>query len=72
MQLVDAGSDAVCGEVTLDGVWSIKSQSFSDGRLALYSRDDNTWRFLSSSLADIGGAATDDVDGFFMARMERG
>lgn len=65
VQLVDAGSDAVCGEVTLDGVWSIKSQSFSDGRLALYSRDDNTWRFLSSSLADIGGAATDNVDGFF-------
>lgn len=65
VQLVDAGSDAVCGEVTLDGVWSIKSQSFSDGRLALYSRDDNTWRFLSSSLANIGGAATDNVDGFF-------
>lgn len=65
VQLVDAGSDAVCGEVTLDGVWSIKSQSFSDGRLALYSRDDNTWRFLSSLLADIGGAATDNVDGFF-------
>ena len=65
VQLVDAGSDAVCGEVTLDGVWSIKSQSFSDGRLTLYSRDDNTWRFLSSSLADIGGAATDNVDGFF-------
>ena len=65
VQLVDIDSDAVCGEVTLDGVWSIKSQSFSDGRLALYSRDDNTWRFLSSSLADIGGAATDNVDGFF-------
>lgn len=32
VQLVDAGSDAVCGEVMLDGVWSIKSQSFSDGR----------------------------------------
>lgn len=65
VQLVDIDSDAVCGEVTLDGVWSIKSQSFSDGRLALYSRDDSTWRFLSSSLADIGGAATDNVDGFF-------
>ena len=38
VQLVDAGSDAVCGEVTLDGVWSIKSQSFSDGRLALCDR----------------------------------
>ena len=65
VQLVDIDSAAVCGEVTLDGVWSIKSQSFSDGRLALYSRDDSTWRFLSSSLADIGGAATDNVDGFF-------
>ena len=65
VQLGDIDSDAVCGEVTLDGVWSIKSQSFSDGRLALYSRDDSTWRFLSSSLADIGGAATDNVDGFF-------
>lgn len=65
VQLVDIDSDAVCGEVTLDGVWSIKSQSFSDGRLALYSRDDSTWRFLSSSLADIGGAMTDNVDGFF-------
>jgi len=32
VQLVDIDSDAVCGEVALDGVWSIKSQSFSDGR----------------------------------------
>ena len=65
VQLVDILSDAVCGEITLDGVWSFKAQSFSDGRLALYSRDSNAWKFLSSSLADIGSAVTENVDGFF-------
>lgn len=39
VQLVDIDSDAVCGEVTLDGVWSIKSQSFSDGS------SDNTFTY---------------------------
>ena len=63
--LVDVNKDAVCHEVTLDGVWNLKEQSFFDGRFALCQRETNTWRFLSASLEDLGTWNAENVDGFF-------
>ena len=63
--LVDVNKDAVCHEITLDGVWDLKEQSFSDGRFALCQRETNTWKFLNASLGDLGEWNTENVDGFF-------
>lgn len=63
--LVDVNSDTVSSEVTLDGVWDLKEQTFSDGRFALCQRETNTWKFLSASLEDLGEWNAENVDGFF-------
>ena len=63
--LVDVNQDAVSHEITLDGVWNLKEQSFSDGRFALCQRETNTWKFLSASLEDLGQWNAENVDGFF-------
>ena len=65
VQLVDVNKDTVRKEVTLEGVWDLKEQSFADGRLALCCRDTNTWKFLTSSLAETGTMDAENVDGFF-------
>lgn len=65
VQIVDAEADAVLHEVTLDGIWVMSEQALAGGRLALCSRDANTWRFLSASLEDEGSMSTENVDGFF-------
>ena len=63
--LADVNRDAVSQEVTLDGVWDLKEQSFSDGRFALCQRETNTWKFLSASLEELGEWNAENVDGFF-------
>lgn len=63
--LVDVNKDAICHEITLDGVWDLKEQDFSDGRFAMCRRETNTWKFLSSSLEDLGEWNAENVDGFF-------
>ena len=63
--LADVNRDAVCHEITLDGAWDLKEQSFSDGRFALCQRETNTWKFLSASLEDLGTWNAENVDGFF-------
>ena len=63
--LADVNRDAVCHEITLDGVWDLKEQTFSDGRFALCQRETNTWKFLSASLEDLGTWSAESVDGFF-------
>ena len=63
--LADVNRDTVCQEITLDGVWDLKEQAFSDGRFALCQRETNTWRFLSASLEDLGTWSAESVDGFF-------
>ena len=63
--LVDVNQDTVCREISLDGVWNLKEQSFSDGRFALCQRETNTWKFLSASLEDLGTWNAENVDGFF-------
>ena len=63
--LADVNRDAVCHEITLDGAWDLKEQSFSDGRFALCQRETNTWKFLSASLEDLGTWNAESVDGFF-------
>lgn len=63
--VVDVNEDAVLREVTLDGVWDLREQAFSDGRLALCQRDTNTWKFLSPSLEELGDWRAENVDGFF-------
>ena len=63
--LADVNEDAVCHEITLDGVWDLKEQSFSDGRFALCQRETNTWKFLSASLEGLGTWSAESVDGFF-------
>ena len=65
VQLVDAAQDAVRYERTMDGVWDLKEQRFSDGRLALCDRENNSWRFLSAKLEDLGSWSAENVDGFF-------
>ena len=63
--LADVNRDTVCQEITLDGVWDLKEQAFSDGRFALCQRETNTWKFLSASLEDLGTWSAESVDGFF-------
>lgn len=63
--LADVNKDTVCHEITLDGIWDLKDQSFSDGRFALCSRETNTWKFLSAALEDLGEWKAENVDGFF-------
>ena len=65
VQIVDTDADTVSGEITMDGVWSFKEQTFSDGRLALCNRDKNEWKFLNTALTEIGTLKTENVDGFF-------
>lgn len=65
VQLVDAAQDAVRYERTMDGVWDLKEQRFSDGRLALCDRENNSWRFLSAKLEELGSWSAENVDGFF-------
>lgn len=67
VQLVDAETDSVLNETVLEGVWDLKKQGFSDGRLALCSRETTEWLFLSSSLEKCGGMQVETVDGFFSA-----
>ena len=63
--LADVNTDTVCQEITLDGVWDLREQSFCDGRFALCQRQTNTWKFLSASLEDLGTWNAENVDGFF-------
>lgn len=63
--LADVNEDAVCHEITLDGIWDLKEQSFSDGRFSLCQRETNTWKFLSASLEELGEWNAENVDGFF-------
>ena len=63
--LADVNTDTVCQEITLDGVWDLREQSFCDGRFALCQRQMNTWKFLSASLEDLGTWNAENVDGFF-------
>lgn len=63
--LADINKDAVCCKITLDGVWDLKEQILFDGRFALCQRDTNTWKFLSSSLEELGEWNAENVDGFF-------
>lgn len=65
VMLVDVNKDAVCREVTLDGVWTLKEQAFSDGRIALCRRETNTYKFLNDKLEEIGEWNADNTDGFF-------
>lgn len=65
LQIVDVAADAVCREITMDGVWDLKEQTFSDGRYALCNRDTNEWLFLSSSLEKSGIWHIENMDGYF-------
>lgn len=65
VQLVDTESDSVEKEISLDGEWVIKPQSFCDKRIALCDREHDAWRFLTSGLADIAAVHTENSDGYF-------
>lgn len=65
VQVIDAQKDVLCHQLTLDGVWDLKPQSFADGRLALCQRDTNTWKFLSADLVEQNDWQAETVDGFF-------
>lgn len=65
LQIVDTANDTVCNETTLHGAWDFKTQTFSDGRWALCNRDSCQWKFLDTSLREIGTAETETVDGYF-------
>lgn len=65
IQIVDTASDTVYAETTLKGVWDCNAQTFSDGRLALCNRGSLQWKFLDTSLNEIGTMTAENVDGFF-------
>lgn len=65
IQLVDTAYDTVRKEVTLEGVWNMKEQSFADGGFTLCDRDTNTWKLLSADLREVGTMEAENVDGFF-------
>lgn len=65
VQIVDTTTDTVCSETTLQGAWDFKTQAFDYDRLALYNRDFCQWKFLDTSLREIGMAETETVEGYF-------
>ena len=65
LQIVDVKADTVCREIAMEGVWDLKEQAFSDGRITLCNRETNTWKFLSAELAELGTWSTESMDGFF-------
>ena len=65
LQIVDIKTDSVSREITLEGIWDLKEQAFSDGRITLCSRETNTWKFLTAELAELGTWSTESMDGFF-------
>lgn len=65
VQVVDTAFDTVKDEMTLDGVWALKEQSFADHRLALCDRGNGMWKFFSPSLTELGTMQADDMEGFF-------
>lgn len=65
LQILNAANDTVCNEMTLHGAWDFKTQTFSDGRLALCNRDLRQLKFFDASLHEIGTAETETVEGFF-------
>ena len=65
VQLLDAERDALAREVTLEGVWDLKEQSFADGGFALCDRESNTWKLLDRALAEKGTLTAENVDGWF-------
>ena len=65
VQLADVNKDDNCPEITLDGVWVLKEQSFSDGRIALCRRETNTWKFLNAALEEIGEWNAENPEGVF-------
>lgn len=65
LRIVDVNADTAVCTADLGGTWSLKEQTFADGRLALYNRDTNAWKFLDGNLEPLGMANTETVDGFF-------
>lgn len=65
VQLLDTERDALAREVTLEGVWDLKEQSFADGGFALCDRESNTWKLLDGALAEKGTLTAENVDGWF-------
>lgn len=67
VQIVDTAADKVLSETEIAGVWDLKEQKFSDGRIALCSRETVEWLFLNAELEKIGTEKAETVDGFFSA-----
>lgn len=65
MQLIDTAADTVRRTVTLTGAWSLKEQTFADGRLSLYNRETGTWKFFTADLEETGFMTTENMDGYF-------
>ena len=63
LQIIDVSADTVCEEVTLDGTWELRPQTFSGGSLALCDRETSTWKFLDASLKELGVWQTENADG---------
>lgn len=51
--------------VTLTGAWSLKEQTFADGRLSLYNRETGTWKFFTADLEETGFMTTENMDEYF-------
>lgn len=71
VQIVELRDDSVENEVTIEGVWELHKQEFSDGRLAFCNRATCTWKFLDDSLTEIGTWSTEEMNGFFSYDAER-
>lgn len=65
LALLDIQTDTVLRAVELEGVWSLLTESFSDGGFALSQRESGTWQFLDGSLNTLGFFHTDSMDGLF-------
>ena len=49
LQIVDVKADTVCREIAMEGVWDLKEQAFSDGRITLCNRETKAWAFRRGS-----------------------
>lgn len=65
LAVVDLQKDQVVTTAQLEGEWVLLEETFSDGCVALRSRERNQWQFLSAGLEDAGTFGVENVGGCF-------
>lgn len=65
LAVVDVQNDQVVTTAQLEGEWTLLEETFSDGCVALRSRERNQWQFFTAGLEYAGTFGVEDVGGCF-------